>query len=280
MKAPPIDKEIRVRELFIILFFCLSMRSAVTLVLQLFLLSPIDSLYYYISLIAQIAMFSSLIFLCVCQFKISSFDLIKFLKIENYKATLINGLLWGTILFFFTVGESSFETWAISQYDKSLAYRLWGFKSQTPITPISIFEFIPLIITGAIFAPAAEEFFFRGLLFRTIYARSTFANAALLSSIVFCALHYKSPHIISTLLFGVVICELYRRSDSLLLCFFVHLFFNIETLIIENFFRNLLTHSFADISNVSSWKFTFFALAISLPFLLNLAIRKIISKVS
>ena len=72
------------------------------------------------------------------------------------------------------------------------------------------------IFSGVIFAPIAEEIFFRGFLFQSLERRSSFWPATLISTFLFAMIHfYDFQGSLSVASFGIVACVLYRATGSL-----------------------------------------------------------------
>lgn len=80
-----------------------------------------------------------------------------------------------------------------------------------------------------IFAPLAEEFFFRGFLFRVLHERTNLPAAVLVSGIAFGLVHLPSGDWIGTIvlsLFGMALAGLFFLTSSLLPCIMLHAFHN------------------------------------------------------
>jgi membrane protease YdiL (CAAX protease family) len=82
--------------------------------------------------------------------------------------------------------------------------------------PLSLPGFLASLLFGAVTVPIAEEFFFRGLLFRWINDRWGFVPGAGVSALVFAVAHPpaagSAPMIF---LIGIALAYLYERSGSL-----------------------------------------------------------------
>ena len=72
-----------------------------------------------------------------------------------------------------------------------------------------------LLLAGSLAAPIAEEFFFRGLLYRYLRARRGVTSAVLLSSALFAVFHFIPPLMPALFVFGIVLALLVERFDSL-----------------------------------------------------------------
>jgi membrane protease YdiL (CAAX protease family) len=91
-----------------------------------------------------------------------------------------------------------------------------------------------LVLSGfavmvCLFAPLAEEFFFRGFLFRVLNERSNVPVAVLVSGIAFGLVHLPTGDWIGTIvlsLFGMALAGLFLLTLSLLPCIMLHAFHN------------------------------------------------------
>jgi membrane protease YdiL (CAAX protease family) len=78
-------------------------------------------------------------------------------------------------------------------------------------------------------APLAEEFFFRGFLFRVLHERIGVVAGVAITGIAFGLVHLPSGDWIGTIvlsLFGMALCVLFLRTSSLLPCIMLHAFHN------------------------------------------------------
>jgi membrane protease YdiL (CAAX protease family) len=78
-------------------------------------------------------------------------------------------------------------------------------------------------------APLAEEFFFRGFLFRVLHERIGAVLGVLITGLAFGLVHLPSGDWIGTIvlsLFGMALCVLFLRTSSLLPCIMLHAFHN------------------------------------------------------
>jgi CAAX protease family protein len=84
-------------------------------------------------------------------------------------------------------------------------------------------------LLSCLLAPLAEEFFFRGFMFRALAGRMQWVWAAIVSGGVFGVIHALGSPIESVLLlsvFGFVLCLLLWRTGSLIPCIMLHAFNN------------------------------------------------------
>lgn len=80
---------------------------------------------------------------------------------------------------------------------------------------LPVLDLVWLVIAGAIAAPIAEEFLFRGLLYRYLRARRSLWVAILVSSIVFAFAHFVPVLIPVLIVFGIAEALVAERYDSL-----------------------------------------------------------------
>ena len=96
-----------------------------------------------------------------------------------------------------------------------------------------------LVLLAAVIAPISEEFFFRGVLFRTVRDRHGFWPAALASAIPFGIVHYvPSPAIDAlvlqlTMVFtGIGLAWIYERRGTIVASMAAHMAFNVVGLVV------------------------------------------------
>jgi len=93
-----------------------------------------------------------------------------------------------------------------------------SFRSGGQIVPLAM-----LAVSAVVFAPLAEEFLFRGLLFRRIAARGySWPEAFALSAGAFAAIHTNPAGFVIYAWLGVVFAETYRRTGRLWVAVLVH----------------------------------------------------------
>lgn len=82
-------------------------------------------------------------------------------------------------------------------------------------TTLELLDLVWLLLAGAIAAPIAEEFFFRGLVFRYLRARRGLMAATLVSAALFAVLHLTPLLMPALFVFGIVQALMVHRFDSL-----------------------------------------------------------------
>lgn len=87
---------------------------------------------------------------------------------------------------------------------------------------ISFGDFAWLFVLGAIAAPIAEEFLFRGLLYPLLRNRLSVAVAVAISAFAFALVHFIPPLIPALLVMGVVLAVIVERFQSLYPAMLVH----------------------------------------------------------
>ena len=85
-----------------------------------------------------------------------------------------------------------------------------GTQSTLPVS-----DLIWLVLAGSVLAPVAEEFLFRGLLYRYLRARRTILFATLASSLLFALSHFVLILIPSYIVFGIIEAFVAERYKSL-----------------------------------------------------------------
>ena len=82
-------------------------------------------------------------------------------------------------------------------------------------------------LSSIVVAPFAEEWVFRGLIYRRLKAAMPCVVAVLLSSALFAALHGTVIWIAYTFVLGVLLCVLYETTRSTWTCIACHIAFNV-----------------------------------------------------
>jgi membrane protease YdiL (CAAX protease family) len=83
------------------------------------------------------------------------------------------------------------------------------------------------VTSACLLAPAAEEILYRGVLFRTLWTCMGVFPAALISSVVFAALHFYDGYgLASVAVFGTCCALFYAATGSLRACIALHMLYN------------------------------------------------------
>lgn len=86
---------------------------------------------------------------------------------------------------------------------------------------------ITLLVSACILAPVTEEIIFRGIMFGGLRSHWSFTAAALLSSLIFAAVHYYDAiGMIGTFTYGFAMCWLVMKKRSLLDAIIIHAIYN------------------------------------------------------
>ena len=93
-----------------------------------------------------------------------------------------------------------------------------------------------LAFTAVIVAPICEECLFRGFLYNIVKKYSCGAVAAVLTSIVFGAVHISLAQTLPLVVFALLLCFIYERTHSLRACLLAHALFNAISVISLIFF--------------------------------------------
>jgi len=110
---------------------------------------------------------------------------------------------------------------------------------EQPISPtIIIFLFLKdkfilvfLMIQIIILAPIAEEFLFRGFIYRWVRKRFNFFLSALLTSLIFALLHRTAKDILPLTILSFGLCYAYEKTNRISSPIFIHFFHNSLTTI-------------------------------------------------
>jgi membrane protease YdiL (CAAX protease family) len=241
---------IKEKELYAILAFALVLRAFSKIAISN--LGWTES--YELAMLSKVLMYVAIGLLCIYRFGLSKVELQQIFGSKTGLASVLFAVALGLILFAFTLGENAVEILLFAHFDAAKAYRLWNFHdSFMPPWPFLSVETIEAIFVGSLIAPICEEFFFRGLLLSATAARTSLFKAILITSAVFCALHFSGFYYVSTFIFAVAQCCLYLTTRSLSLCIIVHGTYNFVVLVFESNFDFHFIRSVNELSNLNNW---------------------------
>ena len=99
--------------------------------------------------------------------------------------------------------------------------------SSTEITPIILLVFI-----GAILAPIAEEFFFRGSVYRFAKQKMGISKAMMLSALIFALVHYNMSAVLPLFAVGLCLAGIYELRGNIWAPIAFHAAFNAQSLFV------------------------------------------------
>jgi membrane protease YdiL (CAAX protease family) len=85
------------------------------------------------------------------------------------------------------------------------------------------------IVTGffvVAVAPLVEEFFFRGFLYQSLRGRIGILGGAVVSGLIFGAIHFKPEYLVPLAMLGVILVYLFEKTGSLWPCILLHSVYN------------------------------------------------------
>ncbi len=136
------------------------------------------------------------------------------------KSTIGNSVLWGFIGFFLALGGQMLAG-AIE-----IAIGIEPGSDNTAILS-DIAKVSPIIIISIVlFAPFLEEIIFRRVIFGGIYQKTNFWIAAIVSALVFAAVHNEFEHLLIYMMPAFVFSYLYYRTKRILTPMIAHLLMN------------------------------------------------------
>jgi membrane protease YdiL (CAAX protease family) len=104
---------------------------------------------------------------------------------------------------------------------------------------IEIATLTPLfILVTSILGPILEEIVFRKILFGTLYKRFNFFIAAIISSLIFAAVHFDFTHLLIYTLMGLVFSFLYVQTRRIIVPIAAHTIMNTVVVLINAVFRD------------------------------------------
>jgi membrane protease YdiL (CAAX protease family) len=94
------------------------------------------------------------------------------------------------------------------------------------------------IIVTSILAPILEEIVFRKILFGTLYKRTNFFIAAILSSLIFAAVHIDFTHLLIYASMGFVFAFLYVKTRRIIVPIMAHVMMNTFVILMQVVFKD------------------------------------------
>ncbi len=95
-----------------------------------------------------------------------------------------------------------------------------------------------LILVVSVFGPILEEIVFRKVIFGTLYKRTNFVIAALISSLVFAVVHRDFSHILVYAAMGFTLSFLYVKTKRLIVPIIAHVAVNTTVMLVQVVFRD------------------------------------------
>ena len=144
-----------------------------------------------------------------------------FFKIyQGQKATTAQAIGWGVLGFFFVfLGQTVAAT--IEGYLGIEA------GSENTANLVDVAKVAPImIITIAIFGPILEEIIFRRVIFGSLVQAQGFWISAVISGVVFAAVHFDFTHILLYTVCGLIFAYIYHRTKRLLASIVSHILLN------------------------------------------------------
>ncbi|MDQ1817532.1 CPBP family intramembrane metalloprotease [Massilia sp. CCM 9210] len=157
----------------------------------------------------------------------------------------------GILLLMLTYGESAIFTKIAAYYDVEAAYGLGKYHAEAYIShPFFSLHVLTFITFSVVFPAVFEEVFFRGLIFRSINEHKSFFLSAVLTSVIFTAIHFSKTIYVGTFLFSLVLSYLYATTRSLQTCMIAHATFNLLAFISQHYFD---FHRIRSMNELNEW---------------------------
>lgn len=110
----------------------------------------------------------------------------------------------------------------------------YDIQTQATLLPIMNAESMPVLLTllfiTGILAPAAEEIFFRSFLYSAMRHRFSVAPAAIISGLLFGAVHFDLFRLLPISVLGILLCLFYEKYRNIYMNIAVHIGFNCTSL--------------------------------------------------
>ncbi|MFS0577047.1 CPBP family intramembrane glutamic endopeptidase [Sporosarcina sp. 179-K 3D1 HS] len=145
----------------------------------------------------------------------------KYLQVfTGKKASIGNAILWGFLGFFLAMGGQMLAATIETAMGVELGSENTAILSD--IARISPIMLIPMVL----FAPFLEEMVFRRVLFGSIFQKTNFWIAAIISGLIFAVVHNELEHTLMYLMPALVFSYLYYRTKRLLAPMIAHFLMN------------------------------------------------------
>ncbi|WP_349409270.1 CPBP family intramembrane glutamic endopeptidase [Pseudalkalibacillus sp. SCS-8] len=95
-----------------------------------------------------------------------------------------------------------------------------------------------LILVVSVIGPILEEIIFRKIIFGTLYKRTNFVIAALISSVIFAIVHRDFSHILVYTAIGFTLSFLYVKTKRLIVPIIAHVAVNSTVMLVQVVFRD------------------------------------------
>ncbi|MBO9131421.1 CPBP family intramembrane glutamic endopeptidase [Bacillus sp. 165] len=123
----------------------------------------------------------------------------------------------------------------------NIEVHLLNIKAQSENTK-NLIEIVTLtpwfILVTSVLAPILEEIVFRKILFGTLYKRTNFFIAAILSSLIFAAVHFDFTHLLIYTSMGFVFAYLYVKTKRIIVPIMAHVMMNTFVILIQVVFKD------------------------------------------
>jgi len=140
--------------------------------------------------------------------------LVSYLGIRSELNLIISGLVWGVGVFAVNFATSLAVTQLLGE---GLYGGIYEYFINYPLT-----KYV-LIASAILLAPIAEELYFRGVLYVSLRARLGVLGGAVLSAVVFAAIHGLPAAFITLLIVGLMLAYVFERYKSLTPAIIAHL---------------------------------------------------------
>ena len=97
-----------------------------------------------------------------------------------------------------------------------------------------------MILSAVIFAPILEEIIFRRVIFGTLIQKYNFWISAIISGVVFAAIHNEFEHILLYSVCGLIFAYLYYKTKSILTSIIAHMMLNGSVSLIQWYYEPIM----------------------------------------
>lgn len=138
---------------------------------------------------------------------------------------------------FYPLGDSRFFHCPFSQgIAGSIEYYIFGIGRESENTQaiLDVIQAVPLMImVSSVVGPILEEIIFRKIIFGTLYEKTNFFFAGLISSVIFGIVHADLKHLLLYTAMGFTFAFLYARTKRIWVPIFAHVMMNTFVVIMQ-----------------------------------------------
>lgn len=126
--------------------------------------------------------------------------------------------------------------------------------SQNTELLVEMAKLSPILILGiSILGPIFEEIIFRQIIFRNLYKKFNFLISAIISSLIFAAVHFEFEHLLVYTAMGITFSFLYVKTNRIIVPIIAHVAMNSFVVIVRVFFADQIEEAEKQFNQIQSF---------------------------